>query len=34
MATSIINRHKSELETKDETDFKKLVNIWFFPRIS
>jgi hypothetical protein len=33
MATSITNKGKSEQETRDETNFKKLVNIWFFPRI-
>jgi hypothetical protein len=33
MATSITNKSKSEQETRDETNFKKLFNIWFFPRI-
>jgi hypothetical protein len=33
MATPITNKSKSELEIKDETNFKELVEIWFFPRI-
>ena len=33
MATSTTTKNKTEPETKTETNFKELVNIWFFPRI-
>jgi hypothetical protein len=35
MATSITNKTKSDLELKmsEATSFKKLAEIWFFPRI-
>jgi hypothetical protein len=33
MATSMTDKSKSELETKNETNFKELVEIYFFPRI-
>jgi hypothetical protein len=33
MAASITNKQKSELEMKDHTTFKELVEICFFPRI-
>ena len=33
MATPITNKSKSEPEMKNDTNFKDLVEIWFFPRI-
>ena len=33
MAASTTDKSKTKPETKDETNFKKLVEICFFPRI-
>ena len=34
MATSIANKNKPELKTKEELSFKELVNIWFFQNLA